>query len=234
MKNISIMGCGWLGKVLFEELSKNYSTKCFLRGKTVPSDDFYKSDILIIAINTKDNYLRTLHNTISLAPKSTTVILMSSISVYREFDSDVDESFDIKVQSLQKDAEDIVINSVENSIILRLGGLMGEDRVAGKWKKVSIFEDGYANYVHRDDVVSIVKTLLNSDIKRGIYNVVAPIHPTRQEIHKKNASKFGLILGTFNGFSNRRVSSQKLINELNYTFLYPNPLDFWDNLVTSC
>lgn len=226
MKSVSIMGCGWLGKVLFEKLSKEYGVKCYSREKTTPIDEFYKSDILIIAINTKDNYLDTLKKTISLS-ESTTVVLMSSTSVYREFDSEVDESFEIKISSLQKEAEDIVLAGIKNTVILRLGGLMGEDRVAGKWKKISTFEDGYANYVHRDDVVNIVKTLLKNNVKSGIYNVVAPFHPTRQEIHKKNAQKFGLTLGAFSGFSNRKVLSRKLMSDLNYTFIYPNPLDFW-------
>lgn len=227
MKTVSIIGCGWLGKVLFNELSNEYSVKCYSRDKTAPTDEFYKSDILIIAINTKDNYLQTLQNTIALIPKSTIVMLMSSISVYREFDTDVDESFEIKTSSLQKEAEDIVLDSVKNTIILRLGGLMGDDRVAGRWKKVSTFEDGYANYVHRDDVINIVRAIVKSNIKSRIYNVVAPFHPTRQEIHKQNSKKFGFILGTFSGFSNRKVLGRKLISDLNYTFIYPNPLDFW-------
>lgn len=227
MKSVSIIGCGWLGKMLFDELSKEYSVKCYSREKTTPTDEFYKSDILIIAINTKDNYLQTLQNTIALIPKSTIVMLMSSISVYRDFDTEVDESFEIKTSSLQKEAEDIVLACVKNVVILRLGGLMGEDRVAGKWKKVSAFEDGYVNYIHRDDVVNIVKVLLKSEIESGIYNVVAPFYPTRQEIHKQNAQKFGLTLGTFSGFSNRKVLSRKLMSDLNYTFIHPNPLDFW-------
>lgn len=35
-------------------------------------------------------------------------------------------------------------------------------------------------------------------------------------------------MGTFDGFSRRRVSSKKIIDELGYDFLYPNPLEFWD------
>lgn len=122
----------------------------------------------------------------------------------------------------------MLLSLKERLLILRLGGLMGDDRVAGRWKSATEFSDGFVNYIHRDDVINIVKIMLYGGINRGIYNLVAPQHPTRKEIHIKNSQKFGSEMGSFKGFSNRRVSSQKLIKELGYTFLHPNPLEFWD------
>jgi NAD dependent epimerase/dehydratase family enzyme len=153
---------------------------------------------------------------------------MSSISIYREFDEDVDESFEITQSSLIKEAEDLVLSLRENVIILRLGGLMGDDRVAGRWKSAADFSDGYVNYIHKDDVINIIKKMIENIVNLGIYNLVAPLHPSRQEIHKKNSQSAGSEIGKFEGFSKRRVSSQKVIKELNYTFLHPNPLEFWD------
>ncbi len=153
---------------------------------------------------------------------------MSSTSVYREFSSEVTESANITKPSLQRGVEELVLTH-KNSIILRLGGLMGEDRVAGRWSSAKDFEDGYVNYVHKSDVVAIVSKLISSDIKSGIYNVVAPLHPTRKEIHSKNAKKYSLELGNFSGFSHKIISSKKIIKELDYQFIYDNPLEFWEN-----
>lgn len=227
-KSVGIIGCGWLGKPLARELSKNLHVECFSRQTTHDNSPFWHSDIVIIAINTKDNYLETLRKIATLTKPTCNIILMSSISIYREFDEDVDESFEITQPSLIKEAEELILGLKENVIILRLGGLMGDDRVAGRWKRATDFSDGYVNYIHKEDVINIVKNIIENSVKLGIYNLVAPLHPSRQEIHRKNSQKFGSEIGKFEGFSKRKVSSEKVIKELNYTFLYPNPLEFWD------
>jgi len=227
-KSIGIVGCGWLGEPLSQELKKSYDVECFKRESTWQDDSFWQRDIIIIAINTKDNYLETLKKIALLAKPSCSMILMSSTSIYREFDSDVDESSKITKPSLIKDAEDLISDSKERVLILRLGGLMGEDRVAGRWKSANDFSDGYVNYIHRDDVIGIVKKIIDTGLERGIYNLVAPQHPTRKEIHEKNSRKYGSDIGNFRGFTKRRVLSDKLLKEIGYTFLHPDPLGFWD------
>jgi nucleoside-diphosphate-sugar epimerase len=227
-ESIGIVGCGWLGEPLALELNKNYDVECFKRDSTWQDDSFWQRETIIIAINTKNNYLKTLKKIAELTKPSSKIILMSSTSIYREFDDDVDESAKISKPSLIKDAEDMIIGLRERVLIFRLGGLMGEDRVAGRWKSATDFSDGYVNYIHRDDVISIVKKALERGVERGIYNLVAPIHPTRKEIHEKNSQKYGSDIGNFQGFTKRRVLSGKMIKELNYTFLHPNPLEFWD------
>lgn len=226
-KSISIVGCGWLGKPLARELSKSLHVECFSRQTTSDDSPFWQNDIVIIAINTKDNYLETLKKIATLTKSTCSIILMSSISIYREFDEEVDENFEITKPSLIKEAEDLVLSSKDNALILRLGGLMGDDRISGKWKSVSVFTDGFVNYIHRDDVINITKKMIENEIKSGIYNLVAPQYPLRSEIHKKNSEDFGFVLGTFDGMTKRKVLSDKLVKELNYKFLHPNPLKFW-------
>lgn len=226
-KSVGIVGCGWLGKPLSLELAKSFSVECFSREATCNDDSFWQNDVIIIAIHTKDNYLATLTKIATLTKPTADIILMSSTSVYREFDSDVDESAFITKNSLIKEAEDLLLSQRERVLILRLGGLMGDDRVAGVWKSVTTFSDGFVNYIHRDDVIKIIDKILHVEINSGIYNLVAPMHPTREEIHEKNSKKHEREVGEFKGFSSRRVSSKKIIEELGYTFLYPNPLEFW-------
>jgi len=226
-KKIGVIGCGWLGKPLAQELSRSFSTECFSRETTADDSSFWQSDTIVIAINTKDNYLRTLQKIAQLTKPTCNVILMSSTSVYREFDEEIDESVKITKSALQKEAEDLIFGLKESVLILRLGGLMGDDRIAGKWKKVSTFSDGLVNYIHKLDVINITKKMIEEDVTSGIYNLVAPQHPLRSEVHKKNSENFGLTLGTFVGMTKRKVLSEALVKRLNYSFLYPNPLEFW-------
>jgi hypothetical protein len=228
MSKVSIIGCGWLGLRLSQSLKKSYEVECFSKENTKDNSLFWQAQTLIIAINTKNNYLNTLKKIIKLTPLDSNIILMSSTSVYREFDGEVDEDTKITDIKLQREAELLVQNSKKNTLILRLGGLMGEDRISGKWKNISTFSDGEVNYIHRDDVISIVKNLIGSDIRNGIYNLVAPFHPLRSQVHKKNANKFNFELGTFKGKTSRIVKSHKIIKDLNYKFIHPNPLEFWD------
>lgn len=226
--NIGIVGCGWLGMPLASELSKNHKVQCYNRENTADDSTFYSNDIIIICINTKDNYLQTLKKISSLVKNTSSIILMSSTSVYKEFDKEVNEKTKITKINLQKKAEDLVLSLKEKVLILRIGGLMGNDRISGKWKNINIFKDGPVNYIHKEDVIGIVKHMINKYIQDGVYNLVAPIHPFRSSVHIKNSKKFSFHVGTFEGVSHKIVSSKKLIEKIGYRFLYPNPLDFWD------
>ena len=230
MPSIGIIGCGWLGRPLSTFLSKIYKVACYDKKSTLDTSSFWKSDVIIIAINTKNNYLKTLEKIATLSPTSR-LILMSSTSVYREFDEAVNEQSLITKKGLQKEAEDLVQSLHKNVLILRLGGLMGDDRIAGKWKSVSTFSDGPVNYIHQEDVIKAVTFLIQKEIHNDVFNLVSPEHPLRSEVHKKNCEKFNLPLGTFTGETYRLVNSDKLI-KLGYTFTHPNPLNFWDEIGT--
>ncbi len=226
-KSISIVGCGWLGKPLAKSLSKEYDVECYDRKTTKERSSFWQSKTIIIAINTKDNYINTLQKIAKFSSLSSNIILLSSISVYKEFNKTIDEDISITQKTLQKEAEELMQNLREHLLILRLGGLMGSDRVAGRWKKVSTFKDGFVNYIHRDDVICIIKELLKNDVRDGIYNLVAPKHPLRSKVHKKNTQRLGIKLGSFEGKTSKIISSDAIVKKINYTFLYPEPLDFW-------
>jgi len=224
MIKIGIIGCGWLGKALYNRLSQNYIVECFNRDTTTNNSTFWQNDIIIISINTKNNYIPTLKKIKKLSSKN--IILCSSISTYREFSGNVDENSIITKKSIQKEAEEIF----PNALILRLGGLMGYDRVAGRWKNNNKFTDGEVNYIHRDDVINIIELSIQKNIKNEIFNLVAPQHPLRSSVHKVNSQKFGFKLGSFDGNISRIISSQKIIDRLGYKFKYPNPLEFWENI----
>lgn len=238
MITIGMIGCGWLGKPLALHLNKEYRVQCYARShKEDPDIDyvflpqkkdiFWQNELFIISISTKDNYLQSLKEFILQIQPSASIIFMSSTSVYKEFDEEVDETSKITKASLQKEAEELILSSRENVLVLRLGGLMGKDRIAGKWKSTTSFSDGPVNYIHQEDILHIISKLIREKVYKGIFNLVSPRHPLRSEVHKKNCKDFGFELGTFSTQTNRIVSSNKLTKTLNYDFIHPDPLLFW-------
>lgn len=223
---IGVIGCGWLGKPLGKYLSSEHQVSCFSRENT--PNVFWDNELFIIAVSTKDNYLQSIKNFLSRINPKASIILTSSTSVYKEFDKEVNEETKINQTGLQKEAEDLVLQNRDDVLILRLGGLMGEDRIAGKWKSISSFTDSPVNYIHQEDILAIISKLINKKIRSGIYNLVAPQHPLRSEVHKKNSEDFGFKLGTFKEYSHRIVNGNKVIKTLDYEFIYPNPLKFWN------
>ncbi len=136
-QKIGVVGCGWLGG----ELALTLGAECYSRETTTDESPFWQNKTIIIAINTKDNYLKTVQKIASLT--TARIILLSSTSVYREFDGEVDEESIITKPSLQKEVEDALLALHPQSVIIRLGGLMGDDRIAGRWSNASSFEDGF-------------------------------------------------------------------------------------------
>ncbi len=247
---ISIFGSGWLGKALAEELEKEYFVQVSVRthssfdalelpnkylldaDNTYFSEDFYKTDVLIIAIPPRGEYIATLKKVITYLGESTHVILCSSTSVYRQKSGDVyeEDSDGITTPSLMLEAERIVQSLRPQTLILRLGGLMGHDRIAGKYSAgKALTNDTYVNYIHRDDVVSIIRLCIRKGIKARCYNVVAPIHSSKKTIYDTNAKRFGFESTGFESevITGKRVSSARLIKELQYDFLKVDPLLFW-------
>jgi len=250
MSKIGLIGCGWLGRPLAISLAKEHQVQCFSRKEQTkrgldyvlnPKEGhpFWDKEIFIIAISTKDDYLNTLEDVARKCSPSASIILMSSTSVYKEFEGEVDETARITQKSTQVQAEELMLSLREKLLILRLGGLMGKDRIAGRWKSVSTFTDGPVNYIHQDDVIAIVQKMIDKKIQEGVFNLVAPEHPLRSQVHQKNSEKFGFELGSFTketpdgrfqGLSDRVVNADKIIKTLEYAFIYPNPLEFWSSL----
>jgi len=249
MKKVSILGCGWVGKALFQTLKHEYEVNCSvktqasydaLKGKNrfllsvdnFYHENFYNVDVMVIAIPPRGEYLETLTKLLSFLPSTTELILLSSTSVYSQKEGIVREEDTLKIiqPTLMLQAERLVASLRSDVVILRLGGLMGYERIAGKYTAGKMkAHDAPVNYIHRDDVVAVIKLCIESDTRAEVFNVVAPLHPKQSEVYALNAKQFGWE-NTYFDFDELRgkvVSSEKLIAYFNYQFLKANPLHFW-------
>ena len=105
--------------------------------------------------------------------------------------------------------------------ILRFGGLMGDERALKNMFKNRTPENPGkpTNYIHYEDILPIIDLFLHSEIKAETYNIVAPEHPSIAEVLNIESENNG-------DHQQRIISSEKLIQDFNYTFIHPNPKYF--------
>lgn len=152
------------------------------------------------------------------------LFLLSSIGIYPQISMEINET------SFSNDQLNPTILGIEMMItkafpqtnILRLAGLMGGTRVFSKYQ----FSDPnqVVNHVHYMDICRCIEVMLLSKTTSKIYNIVAPLHPTKQEVYDyqtkinlepKSNTKIG-----------RTIISTLVEQELDFEFSYPDPKQF--------
>jgi len=222
-KKIAILGCGWVGNTLKEKLElAGDEVNCLSRDVNMDTlVGFYACDALIIAIPPSDEYLDVIEDayfSVSLNETlDTQIIFLSSTSFYE------DKKIIIEAEELAKIKD-------PDTVILRLGGLMGYDRIAGKYTEGKTIEDAPTNYVHRDDVVGIIESIIDQRVKNKIFNVVAPKQSTQKEIYAQNSKQFDFEATHFYGNSSKTksLSSEILCDVLGYSFKKEDVKEFWN------
>jgi nucleoside-diphosphate-sugar epimerase len=214
------------------------------------TDDFFDTDLLIIDIPPKtrtqgeDFHPRQI-SAVTGKIKQHGIphcIYISSTSVYPNLEKEVNEEDAPEAnegattessQAALLGAEQILKETTDLALtIVRCGGLMGYDRIPGKYftgKKDLSTGSIPVNYIHRDDVIGIVLEVIRQNCWSQVFNAVAPQHPTRREVYEQNAREFGFEAPTFTDAPSKDfkiVSPAKLQTVLGYKFRYPNPLAF--------
>lgn len=160
------------------------------------------------------------------------IIFLSSIGIYPDVSKDIDEdSFDEDELQAKLLLAEKSIGLFPNTHIYRLGGLFGQNRIFAKYfqKKECITGGQPANFIHLEDVALLISEGFVKPLNYKIYNVVCPHHPLKQAVVEASAQKYGFELPTaFNDVDSfqKIVRSNRLQNDLNYTFKYESPLDF--------
>lgn len=199
------------------------------------------SKILIIDVppklrgTNKENFVAKIKNTIPFIEKSTieNVLFISSTSVYGESNSIVTEETEPNPETESGkqllETEQLLQNNPNfKTTNLRFGGLIGEDRhpvkfLAGKMNLEN--PNAPVNLIHQDDCIGIILKIMEQNLWHETLNAVTPFHPSRKEYYTKKAIDLNLALPQFNDdttTSGKTISSTKIENILNYTFVKPN------------
>ena len=165
------------------------------------------------------------------------VIYVSSTSVYPELSRMVvEEDAATTEQSAAPalvTAEELIQRLIPDRLVtvVRCAGLMGYDRIPGKYVAGRTVDSGDVpvNYLHRDDAVGILTAIIQQKVT-GLFNAVAPEHPTREAVYRKSCLDFGYPLPTFtqpeHPVAFKVVSGHKIEQAIAYTFKYPDPMQF--------
>ncbi|MPS72809.1 MAG: hypothetical protein E2590_06585 [Chryseobacterium sp.] len=250
MKKLGIIGCGWLGTHIAERVSNQYeifaTTTTESKIKDLNKKDFNttlanfpdkldpemkewdvasKLDAIIISVpfsglrgaqipmNDKRQNLLNF-----LGDYKGQLFLISSTGVYPEFDKDFVEG---DKSPYEVESESFILEKFPQTNILRLAGLMGEQRLLKNYNISNL--DQLVNHIHYKDICSVFEKMLENNSQSKVYNVVAPIHPNKEEVI--NAQK-GLPYSGERTTKGRTISPEKLIEELDFEFQYPDPRYF--------
>lgn len=218
-----------------------------LSGEPTQITPFFDTDVLVIAIpprlskNKADFHPRQIQSVVDILKTSPVkdIIYVSSTSIYPDLNRIVTED-DVKnpeqsASPAMVEAENLLIALREKKTvsILRHGGLLGYNRIPGKYVKgQKDLTTGSipVNYIHRDDAVGIIAKMIEEGIVNETFNIVAPQHPTRREIYEKSCAQFGWEAPTFvtpeTTPAFKTISASKLSSFYTYDFRFPDPLKF--------
>lgn len=164
------------------------------------------------------------------------VIFISSTSVYGAECDVIDESTPCLPESESGKeilkSESMISLSNLPFIVLRFGGLAGPSRHPGRFLSGKTqLANGHqsVNFLHLSDALRIIKMMLENDIKNEYFNVVAPFHPNKKEFYTKMAKMINEAPPIFSDSATGRrkeVQVHKLLNALDYKFIYPDPMHF--------
>jgi nucleoside-diphosphate-sugar epimerase len=209
---------------------------------------FLDTDVLIISVppkmakNGQDFHVQQIEALVrELAHAQVReIIYISSTSVYPEpngivIEQDVIVPAQSAAPAMVK-AENLLLElRPEKTVcILRLGGLLGYNRIPGKYVRgMKDMTTGTipVNYIHRDDAVGVITRILDDTLLNETFNVVAPLHPTRREVYQTCCDQFGWEPPTFLEQENKPdfkiISADKLTGVYDYPFQYPDPIAFY-------
>jgi len=142
----------------------------------------------------------------------------SSTGVYPQTERDFTED-DAPAKDVE--SENFILNKFPQTNILRLGGLMGDQRLLKNYNISQL--DQLVNHIHYADICLVVEKMLDNKSESKVYNVVAPIHPNKEEVI--NAQK-DLPYDGERTTVGRTISPKRLIDELNFEFQYADPRYF--------
>lgn len=114
--------------------------------------------------------------------------------------------------------------------ILRLSGLVGYSRHPGNFfanGKLVQHADVPVNLIHRDDCIGIIAAIINQDEWGEVFNACADTHPTKRIFYSHARALLGssassLSFADTNELEFKIVSNNKVKQQLNYQFIYPD------------
>ncbi len=204
----------------------------------------FATDILFINIPPRTRTLPSTHHPeqikflkeMAIQAGIKKVIYISATSVYPDQNQIARETDKLTSETTGNAAlfqsEQILLKDKNYDLtILRLGGLLGVDRIPGRYfsGKENVVGDTPVNYIHRNDACNLIQWIIEMKLWNEIFNGVAPEHPLRKNVYIRNAVDLGfpppLNFAPEGVKSWKEISAEKIL-KTGFGFDYPNPLEF--------
>ncbi|WP_294249483.1 NAD(P)-binding domain-containing protein [uncultured Chryseobacterium sp.] len=250
MKKLGIIGCGWLGSYIAEHFADRYEIYATTTTETKLDDLRSKGYHAFLAkfpdeLNTGTDVWEAaadLDSVVIAVPFSGLrgakipmtgkrqnllnfigdfrgrVFYASSTGIYPDAEQEFTED---DQPAMEVESENFILERFPQANILRLGGLMGGERLLKNYNISGL--DQPVNHIHYTDICRVIEKMLENKSESQVYNVVAPLHPNKEEV--MNAQK-GLSYTGERAAGGRIISPEKLMTELGFEFRYPDPRYF--------
>ena len=214
--------------------------------KGIDYQRLFESEILVVALPPRSRqgdgeaYLQQLASLRDLVANSAVkqVIFISSTGIYPNENKAVPYTEEEVSESTAGNAilyrAEVLMgtSSRYDLTVLRMGGLMGEDRIPGTYfsGREQVVGHTRVNFIHQTDAARMIAWVINQGLWNQTFNGVAPEHPFRREVYANNSSTLGILppvsyQDAADEKVGRWISSEK-IRDTGFTFDFPNPLDF--------
>ena len=210
-------------------------------------ESFLKVDLLLINIppgrrdpEVENNFPKKIKTFISLAEKFgvNRCIFVSSTGVFSDTQGRIDEAtIPVPVTNSGKALVSVetYLKSLPNlhTTILRPGGLVGGDRLAGRFlagKKDIPNGNAPVNMIHRKDLINIILKIVDQKLFGKTFHCVADQSPTRRDFYTQQAKKYGFEIPEFlsdGGAGPFKIIGNDFLKEmLDYEFVFGDPMGF--------
>lgn len=207
---------------------------------------FEKTDICILNFPLKRNksnadirfYGEQLLKAIQPFFDKTKFIFVSSTGIYPDSITIAKENEFDRLGILNENhlayAEEVLHQNLKERLtIVRMAGLIGEDRQIAKYfaGKVNL-PNGKSpvNLIHQKDCIGIIEAIIEKQIWGEIFNACASEHPTKEAYYTFCCDKLKLTKPLYaieeNTFISKIVDNQKSKSLLDYQYELDNPFDF--------
>ncbi len=209
---------------------------------------FEKTDICILNFPPKRNksnadnrfYGEQLLKAIQPFTAETKFIFVSSTGIYPDSISLAKEDefnrLDLVNENHLAFAEEVLYQKLKERLtIVRMAGLIGEDRLIAKYfaGKVNL-PNGKSpvNLIHQKDCIGIIEAIIKKQIWGEIFNACASEHPTKEAYYTFCCDKLKLTKPEYANEENTPISkivdNNKSKSILDYRYKLDNPFDFQD------
>jgi nucleoside-diphosphate-sugar epimerase len=251
-KSISILGSGWLGLPMATALadrgykvrgSGTTAVKCQLiqslgiqpflvdlhRLDLLNVQRFLESDYLVYTVPPSKTSLAGLATMIEIMQRSGVkeILVTSSTGIYHDANTRITESNAdqfLKEESSLFKVEDLFVKSGISTTILRLAGLVSEDRHPGKFARSASTlnnPNGRINLVHREDVIGVIQAVIENQQGSQVFHVCADEHPTKKEFYTGAAESINEPIPVFEAVTNdgfKIIDNTKVKETFNFKF----------------